>query len=83
MTGTDLSSDGHPFTYALRVQSVESAPAAAARHHDLRRRRAGRRRDLRDRQNILAYFPSGTGYTGYVTGGWTGIGPAIRARSAT
>ena len=25
------------------------------------------------RQNILAYFPSGTGYTGYVTGGWTGI----------
>ena len=24
-------------------------------------------------QNILAYFPSGTGYTGYVTGGWTGI----------
>ena len=24
-------------------------------------------------QNILTYFPSGTGYTGYVTGGWTGI----------
>ncbi len=25
-------------------------------------------------QNIMQYYQSGTGYTGYVTGGWTGVG---------
>ena len=70
---TDLSSDGHAFTYAIRIRRLESAPAAAARHHDLRFRSARWRRDPGYLQNILAYFPSGNGYTGYVTGGWTGI----------
>ena len=33
----------------------------------------GAAENLATSQNILQYFPSGAGYTGYVTGGWTGI----------
>ena len=59
----------------LRIQSVEDGPADAAWTSDLRRRHSRRERNIRDRPEHPSLFPrQGTGYTGYLTGGWTGIG---------
>ena len=64
----------------LRVQSVEADRADAARPSDLRCRRSRRPRDIRDRSEHPCLLPvrrrnsNDPGYTGYVTGGWTGIG---------
>ena len=71
--GTDLSSDGHAFTYqyefgdskALLQQMLGTTIYGSAV--------PGGAETLTTSQNILAYYPSGNGYTGYVTGGWTGI----------
>jgi serralysin len=71
--GTDLSSDGHAFTYqyefgdskALLQQMLGTTIYGSAV--------PGGAETLTTSQNILAYYPSGSGYTGYVTGGWTGI----------
>src|SRR4051812_46370735 len=72
-TGTDLSGAGNPFTYqyefgaskTLLEQMLGIATYGAAV--------PGAGESLATSKNILAYFPSGSGYTGYVTGGWTGI----------
>jgi serralysin len=72
-TGTDKSSDGNPFTYqyefgdskTLLQQKLGTTIYGAAV--------PGAAETLTTSQNILAYYPSGSGYTGYVTGGWTGI----------
>jgi hypothetical protein len=72
-TGTDKSSDGNPFTYqyefgdskTLLQQMLGTTIYGAAV--------PGAAEALTTSQNILAFYPSGTGYTGYVTGGWTGI----------
>ena len=73
MTGTDLSSTLNPFTYAYEfgqsktdLQTLLGTPIYGAAV-------PGAAETAATSQNILAYFPSGAGYTGYVTGGWTGI----------
>ena len=73
VTGTDLSSTLNPFTYAYEfgqsktdLQTLLGTPIYGAAV-------PGAAETAATSQNILAYFPSGAGYTGYVTGGWTGI----------
>ena len=74
VTGTDLSAAGTPFTYQYEfgdsktlLQQMLGIPIYGAAV-------PGAGENAVTSQNILQYFPSGAGYTGYVTGGWTGIG---------
>ena len=71
--------DRHPFTYEYEFNQSKLIVAEPARHHPIYGAAIpGAERDLRDRrQNIFPYYqsvPTAHGYTGYVTGGWTGIG---------
>ncbi len=69
-----LGTGAGPFTYSYEFgasKTVEQqnigitiAGAAVPGANDL----------LPDSQQILSYFPSGSGLTGYVSGGWTGVG---------
>jgi hypothetical protein len=78
-TGTNLSSDGNPFTYAYEfgtsTTTLEQQLSQALGHPVTIYGAAvpGAAETAATSQNILTLFPSGTGYTGYVTGGWTGI----------
>ncbi|HEY7578818.1 MAG TPA: hypothetical protein VH855_14585, partial [Acetobacteraceae bacterium] len=72
-TGTDLSSDGHPFTYQYEfgdsktlLQQQLGIPIYGAAV-------PGAAETAATSQNIMAFFPSGSGFTGYLTGGWTGV----------
>jgi hypothetical protein len=72
-SGTNLSGDGHPFTYQYEfgdsktlLQQQLGTPIYGAAV-------PGAAEAVATSKNILAYYPSGSGYTGYVTGGWTGI----------
>jgi serralysin len=71
--GTDLSGANNPFTYQYEfgtsktlLEQMLGIPIYGAAV-------PGAGETAATSQNILQYFPSGTGYTGYVTGGWTGI----------
>ena len=78
-TGTNLSSDGNPFTYAYEFgtskTTLEQQLSLALGHPFTIYGAAvpGAAETAATSQNIMAYFPSGAGYTGYITGGWTGI----------
>ena len=73
-TGTDLSATGNPFTYAYEFgQSKADLADSSSARTIYGAAVPGAAETAATSQNILAYFPSGTGYTGYVTGGWTGI----------
>jgi serralysin len=73
-TGTVTSTTGKPFTYdyefnqsALLLAQMLGVPVHGAAI-------PGANETFATDQNILPYFQSGTGYTGYLTGGWTGVG---------
>ena len=73
-TGGTPSGTGSPFTYdfefnqskAIEEQYLGTRVNGAAV--------PGANESYATDKNILPYYQSGAGYTGYVTGGWTGIG---------
>ena len=78
-TGTRHRFSGNPFTYDYEFnQSKRSSRRSLAFRSTVPPFR--RRRDIRDRPEHPSLLPIGrpnsddTGYTGYLTGGWTGIG---------
>jgi serralysin len=77
--GTDPSPTGNPFTYAYEFgqskADLEKELTAKLGHPVTIYGAAvpGAAEAAATSQNILTLFPSGSGYTGYVTGGWTGI----------
>jgi serralysin len=74
VTGTVLSGDGHPFTYQYEFADSKTSEQQMLGVPIYGAAIPGSNETYATDQNILAYYPSGTGYTGYLTGGWTGIG---------
>ena len=75
VTGTDLSAAGTPFTYRVRVRAIEDdscSRCSASRSTAPPYRAPGRTPS--PAKTFCSISRRATGYTGYVTGGWTGIG---------
>ena len=80
-TGTVTSATGNPFTYDYEFNQSKIARADATWHDPIYGAAVpGADETYATAQNILPYYQSVAatattpGYTGYVTGGWTGIG---------
>jgi serralysin len=73
-TDTVKSADGNPFTYQYEFQQSAMLIAQQLGVPVYGAAIPGANETYATDQNILPYFQSGTGYTGYLTGGWTGIG---------
>ncbi len=79
-TGTVPSGDGQPFTYDYEFNQSKALLEAQLGTTVYGAAVPGANETFATAQNILPYFqsvaPSGStpGYTGYLTGGWTGIG---------
>jgi serralysin len=75
-TATDgpASSTGNPFTYEYEFNQAKALLEAQLGHAIYGAAVPGAGETYATAANIFPYFQSGTGYAGYVTGGWTGIG---------
>jgi serralysin len=79
-TGTTLSGDGEPFTYAYEFQQSAALESQMLGIPIEGAAIPGANETFATDQNILPYFQSVAatattpGYTGFLTGGWTGIG---------
>jgi serralysin len=79
-TGTVLSGDGQPFTYAYEFGQAKALEQTQLGSTIYGAAIPGANETVATDQNILPYYqsvaPTATtaGYTGYLTGGWTGIG---------
>ena len=73
-TSTLTGSNGDPFTFDYQFNQSKSIEAANLGKPIYGAAIPGAAETYATAQAILPYYQSGTGYTGYVTGGWTGIG---------
>jgi serralysin len=73
-TGTYLSGDGQPFTYDYEFYQSALLEAQKLGIPIYGAAIPGANETYATDQNILPYYQSGTGYSGFLTGGWTGIG---------
>ncbi len=81
ITGPALASDGdvlsgtaNPFTYAYEFGQAKTVLQTQLGTPIYGAAVPGAVEAAQTSLNIMQYFPSGPGYTGYVTGGWTGVG---------
>jgi serralysin len=73
-TGGPNSGSGHPFTYEYEFNQAKLLLEQQLGHPIYGAALPGAAETYATAANILQYFQSGTGYTGYISGGWTGIG---------
>jgi hypothetical protein len=73
-TGEPTSSTGNPFTYDYEFNQAKLLLAQQLGVPVYGAAIPGAAETYATDENIFPYFQSGTGYTGYITGGWTGIG---------
>jgi serralysin len=73
-TNGPTSSTGNPFTYEYEFNQAKALLELQLGHQIYGAAIPGAAETYATAANIFPYFQSGIGYTGYVTGGWTGIG---------
>jgi serralysin len=72
-TGEANSATNNPFTYAYEFNQSKTVEQQNLGVTIYGAAVPGAAETFATDQNILPYYQSGTGYTGYLTGGWTGI----------
>jgi hypothetical protein len=73
-TGEPNSATGNPFTYEYEFNQAKLLLEQQLGHPIYGTAIPGAAETYATDENIFPYFQSGAGYTGYITGGWTGIG---------
>ncbi len=73
-TGEANSATNNPFTYAYEFNQSKTVEQTNLGTTIYGAAIPGAAETFATDQNILPYYLSGAGYTGYLTGGWTGIG---------